>query len=94
MKPQFIVCVKQRDGSVPSCAERGSVALADQLMQIIKEKNLNIGLVKIQCLGQCANGPNMRLAPGGEFFHRVEQKDLDRIVGKMIEFSQANPSLG
>ncbi|HAT50551.1 MAG: (2Fe-2S) ferredoxin domain-containing protein [Nitrospirae bacterium] len=91
MKPKLIVCVKQRSQTSDSCAGRGSLALADQLQQGIRKKGLNIDLEKVHCLGECHQGPNMRLAPGGEFFHGVEAKDIAMIIDKAGDFFIKNP---
>ncbi|MBF0131598.1 MAG: (2Fe-2S) ferredoxin domain-containing protein [Magnetococcales bacterium] len=91
MKPKLIVCIKQRSPTSDSCAGRGSLALVDQLQQGIQKKGLNIDLETVHCLGECHQGPNMRLAPGGEFFHGVETKDIETIIDKMADFLTKNP---
>ncbi|MBF0145645.1 MAG: (2Fe-2S) ferredoxin domain-containing protein [Magnetococcales bacterium] len=83
MKPRLIVCVKERTTGADSCGGRGSLALLEQMTRIIQERGLNIDLEKIQCLGQCKKGPNMRLAPGGEFFRGVGPGDIDGIIQKI-----------
>ena len=67
----LIVCVNRRfQSDKGSCAEKGSGALADILEQSIRERNIDITLERIKCLGVCGNGPSMGLATGGNFSSR------------------------
>jgi NADH:ubiquinone oxidoreductase subunit E len=62
-----------------------SEALADILEQSIRERNIDITLERIKCLGECGNGPSMRLAPGGKFFLKVNSDDIAGILVELEE---------
>ncbi|MBF0109854.1 MAG: (2Fe-2S) ferredoxin domain-containing protein [Magnetococcales bacterium] len=84
MKPKLIICVKHRAMNPDSCAGRGSQSLVEQFGTIIRQRNLAIDIETVHCLGQCKNGPNMRLAPGGEFFQGVGPEKVEEIIGKAL----------
>ncbi|MBF0168013.1 MAG: (2Fe-2S) ferredoxin domain-containing protein [Alphaproteobacteria bacterium] len=80
----IIVCINDRfTASKPSCARGGSVAIADALEQAIAERGLALTLERLHCLGECALGPNLRLAPGGRFFHHVKLADIPAILDEI-----------
>lgn len=80
----LIVCVNRRfQSDKGSCAEKGSEALADALEKAIADRKINITLERIRCLGECGNGPSMRLAPGGKFFLKVKPDDIVGILGEL-----------
>ena len=63
-----LVCVNRRfRGDQPSCAARGSEAVADAIEAGIEERNINVRLERSICMGQCTKGPTVRFAPGGRF---------------------------
>jgi NADH:ubiquinone oxidoreductase subunit E len=76
-----IVCINRRfQSDKGSCAEKGSEALADALAAGIAARNLDIDLERIRCLGQCLEGPAVRLAPGGRFYLGVGADDIADIL--------------
>lgn len=76
-----IVCINHRFRSdEPSCAARGSIALADALEQGVRERRIDIRVERIRCLGRCSKGPSMRLAPGGIFYLGVTASDIPRLL--------------
>lgn len=84
---KIIVCVNFRKGSIqPSCAARGSLAIADQIEAQVLAKSLGIKVERFKCLGRCEEGPNLRLAPAGDFFHGVNLQDLDMILSDIERF--------
>ena len=84
MTKKLIVCVNYRhDKTQPSCASRGSLQIADALRQGIEDRELEVELETFCCLGQCAKGPNLRIAPGGEFMHGVALDDVPTILDKL-----------
>ena len=81
MRPALLVCVNRRlDSGSPSCVARGSEALADRLEAALAARGLELPLRRIHCFGECARGPNLRLAPGGRFFHRVGPDDVESVL--------------
>lgn len=72
----IVVCTNRRYGGKPSCAERGSLSLADFLESEIKRRNLPVSVRRIVCLSHCNDGPTVRLAPGGRFLLGPDRRDL------------------
>ena len=78
---QLIFCVNHRAaGNQPSCAGRGSVELAMETEEYINEQGLAITVDRSVCLGHCHQGPNVRVAPGGEFVHEANMEKLIKII--------------
>ncbi len=80
----LIVCVNRRfQSDKGSCAEKGSEVIAAHLERGIAERNINITLERIRCLGECSRGPAMRVAPGGKFFLNVKMKDIPGLLNEL-----------
>ncbi len=80
---QLIVCINLRPfAGEPSCAARGSRALADYLEQEIVHRGLDISVRRVVCLGHCARGPNVRIA-GGQFIHGADTLKLDALLDEL-----------
>lgn len=78
---RLLVCINRRfQVDRPSCAVRGSVALADAVEKGIAERRLNVEMERVVCLGRCPYGPAMRLAPGGEFFLGIAEGDIGGVL--------------
>lgn len=79
------VCINRRfGGDIPSCAERGSEALADALEKGIAERRINARIERMTCFGYCQKGPNMRLVPGGgPFLHGVTADQIPAIFDQL-----------
>ncbi len=80
MSTQFLICIHTRASGRPACADRGSQELALALEKEIAQRGLQVPLERILCLGCCDQGPNMRIAPGREFFHHVTSADIPTII--------------
>lgn len=64
----LLICVNRRfKGGEPSCAARGSVAIANAIEKGVRERRIDITVERIICLGQCTQGPTLKLSPGGAF---------------------------
>ena len=64
----LLICVNRRyNANAPSCAARGSLAIAEAIEQGVRERAIDIVVERIICLGQCTKGPTLRMAPGGRF---------------------------
>ena len=75
MKTIF-VCTNLRPFTTqPSCAQRGSEAVASWLEEEIERRGLNAHVERSICLGHCLYGPNVRLL-GGDFYHTATEKSL------------------
>lgn len=77
-----IVCINQRFGpNQPSCAGRGSNAIADALDAALQTSACEV--TRIKCLGRCTEGPNVRIAPGGKFFRGASLDDIPSIIAEL-----------
>ncbi len=77
----FAICINMRfQADQPSCAGRGSEDIADALERGIKDRGIDIVLERLRCFGLCAQGPNLRLIPGGNFHHRVTMADVPALL--------------
>jgi NADH:ubiquinone oxidoreductase subunit E len=84
MKQKIIICVNYRSNpNQPSCALRGSEAIAQCLEREIAERGLPASVERFYCLGYCEKGPNLRLAPEGGFFHQFEIGDIPQLLAKV-----------
>ncbi|MBF0371115.1 MAG: (2Fe-2S) ferredoxin domain-containing protein [Magnetococcales bacterium] len=92
MEPTLVVCIKERMPGRPSCKERGSPELADKLEKALAEEEIDVPVKRILCLGQCENGPNMRIAPGGAYYNHVTEEDLPEIITEMARVKAAHAS--
>lgn len=65
------------------CAGRGSVAIAKALEAGVRDRRIDITVERIVCLGQCAHGPTLRLAPGGAFILGVAVADVPGLLDRL-----------
>ncbi|MBF0186971.1 MAG: (2Fe-2S) ferredoxin domain-containing protein [Magnetococcales bacterium] len=82
----LIVCIKKRAPHQPACGNRDSETLASDLEMDLKARGSSITVKQIECLGECAKGPNIRIAPGGPIFHHVKREHLEKIVDDAVKF--------
>ena len=88
---RLVVCINERLGAGQrSCAGSGARILLDELRQLLAEASLDVPIVERECLGRCAEGPAMRIAPGGEFYTQVESATLKTIVDRLRQQLTAN----
>jgi NADH:ubiquinone oxidoreductase subunit E len=72
----IVVCTNFRPfTNQPSCAQRGSEALADWLEGEIVSRGLNAKVDRSVCLGHCPVGPNVRIL-GEDFYHESTKEKL------------------
>ena len=81
--PNIIVCVNRRLGhNRPSCAGRGSEAIADALEAAAAERGVEV--TRLKCFGRCDEGPNLRIR-GGRFFRGASLEDVPAIVDEAVD---------
>ena len=62
---KLLICVNRRfKADEPSCAARGSVAVAEALEQGVAGRRIDIQVERIVCLSHCTEGPTVKLVPG------------------------------
>lgn len=61
---QILICVNRRfQGDEPSCAARGSVAIAEAIESGVLARRIDIEVERVLCFGHCHKGPTVKLAP-------------------------------
>ena len=80
--PRLTVCINRRpeNGISVSCGPRGGDAILAALKDELARRGAAIELSTIPCLGLCQKGPNIRLAPGNNWFHGVRPQDAPAVV--------------
>jgi len=94
MPVTILVCIKERTAGKTSCAGRGAEALMAELERLTAVKKLGIEVEPLRCFGRCEEGANVRIAPGGAFFHHVTTEDLPAILDAAVAwktFKEAPP---
>lgn len=81
-----LICINRRLRSdQPSCASRGSYALADEIEKGLLERNIPMTIERSVCLGQCQKGPTIRLVPGGKFYLGMELNEIGKFLDDLEE---------
>ena len=84
-RAKILACINFRPFSgQPSCAYRGSKALADFLEAEITRRGLAVDVERIVCMGHCPRGPNFRIL-GGEFVHEANEEKLLALLDRLAE---------
>ena len=80
-----LVCVNRRIGPDSiSCAAGGGEAIAAALEQALAVRGEALPVRRVYCFGRCAEGPNLRLAPGGSFHRGVRPEDVDAVLDALL----------
>jgi NADH:ubiquinone oxidoreductase subunit E len=81
---ELLVCVNRRfGGDKPSCAVRGSPALADALERALAEGAPAVKLVRSPCQSACDRGPAVRLVPGPVFFFGMKPDEIPAVIARI-----------
>ncbi len=93
---RLVVCVNRRLGSgLRSCVGSGSLDLIGKIERLIADENLEVPIVRRECLSRYETGPVMRIAPAGAFSTEIDEARQDDIVVALKSFiasRHANPS--
>lgn len=86
-KPLLTVCINDRgpNAITASCGPRGGTGLETAIADEIERRGLDIDVQTIKCLGLCEKGPNVRLAPGKNWFHEIATSDVAELVDAAAE---------
>ena len=88
------VCINVRpeNGISVSCGPRGGTEIADAIRAEVARRGLNFNIETINCLGLCARGPNVRLAPGNSWFHGIRLSDVPALIDHAVaHFDAGSP---
>jgi len=84
------VCVNERlTVGQKSCGSSGSRELIELFRQHFSKQGLDIPVEEQVCLGRCAQGIAIRIAPGGPFFTEVTEQDIADISLAAKQFTPA-----
>lgn len=84
---KVVVCVNYRaNPNQPSCAARGSEAIACALEEALTQQPLAILVERFNCLGHCEVGPNVRLTPSGPWYHELTLQDIPMLMAEVEDF--------
>ena len=80
---KILICVNRRfKADEASCAQRGSVAIAEAIEAGIQERRIDIAFDRFICFGQCNKGPTVKLVPG-DFILGTRLDMVDGILDDM-----------
>ncbi len=89
---RLVVCVNERLGSGQrSCVGSGNLDYIERIESEIAARGLDVPVVRRECLGRCAEGPVMRVAPGGRFFTGISAASLESILVELERFLGSQP---
>jgi (2Fe-2S) ferredoxin len=78
------ICVNRRyGGPLPSCAARGSHAIADAFERAFAERGLDIKVTRSPCQSACDKGPSVRLIPGPVLYYGTMIDDVPAVVERI-----------
>ena len=80
---KLMVCVNMVGVNKPCCGKRGSVALAEAIERGVHDRGIALAVERIHCFNKCHFGPNMRIAPGGEFLHGVSLEGVPKVLDRL-----------
>jgi (2Fe-2S) ferredoxin len=78
-----MICVNMAGVNKPCCGKRGSVALAEAIERGVRDRRIALKAERIHCFNKCHVGPNMRIAPGGEFLEGVSDGEIPDILDRL-----------
>lgn len=82
--PKLHVCMNRRINGGLSCAAGGAEALAAALEAEIARRGLNWLVARNACMGRCADGPNLKAAPGGPLLSHCRAQDSARVIDTLL----------
>ena len=84
-----MVCVNYRANPAhASCARRGGRKIADSLSKAVAALGLTVAVERFNCLGNCEEGPNIKLVPNGPMLKRVDPQQLEALVTRICNFAR------
>ena len=79
----LMICINRRLRiGEPSCAGRGSEALADHLEKEIQSRGINLVVERSKCMAHCRAGPTIRLVPRGKFYHGPSDDEIAALLNE------------
>ena len=79
--PELLICVNRRfGGPKPSCAGRGSPAIAAAFERALAERGIALKVTRSPCQNTCERGPSVRLIPGPMLFLGTTLEQVPEVV--------------
>ena len=83
-RPTVTVCINDRDERfAPCCGRHGGPEILAALRDAVVARGLDVDVQTIHCLGLCAKGPNVRVAPSGSLYHAMTANDVPALVDEL-----------
>ena len=83
-RPTVTVCINDRDERfAPCCGRHGGPEIAAALKDAVTQRGLDVDVQTIRCLGLCAKGPNVRVAPSGSLYQAMSPADVPAVVDEL-----------
>ena len=88
------VCINDRDEKfAPCCGRHGGPEILAAIRAGLVQRRLDVDLQTIQCLGLCANGPNLRVSPSGSLYQHMSTGDVPAFLDSLErEIGEAEPA--
>lgn len=88
----ILVCVNQCFGPRKPCCGDAGKSLLNQIQQQLEAQSESLAVEPLACFGYCSEGPNVRIAPGGRFFHQCTAADIPAIIdaAKALQLEASN----
>jgi len=93
MDATVYVCVNNRGGIDRSCGARGAPALMEALRAEAARRGFDLAVRPVACLGECARGPNLRLA-AGRFWHECQAAEAPLLLDAILAEIKVPPPEG
>lgn len=87
-KKMILVCINlKEDITKPCCGRKCGEEIFTKLRDTVREKNLAniIRVSKADCLGKCANGPNVMVYPDEIWYSEVSIEDVETILKDILK---------
>ena len=82
---KVIFCVNERPPfGQPSCARRGSRELMVETNKFVRDAGIDITIDTSVCMGRCADGPTVKLAPRGEFVQDANPENIREAIMRYL----------
>ncbi len=87
-RKSIYICTQKRPAGhpIPCCADRGGMALRQELREMVKveNKDMELKVFTSGCLGACEHGPVAVRYPEGEYLLTITQEDLPEILNDLL----------
>jgi (2Fe-2S) ferredoxin len=84
-RPTVTVCINDRDERfAPCCGRHGGPQILDAVREGLAQRGLDVDVQTIRCLGLCAKGPNLRVAPSGSLYQQIAVEEIPALIDALV----------